>query len=130
MLTKFIRLFTGEDLMSEVKLEKKNTVLINPYKIVYMVSENGLSYKISLVPWVFDTVVKENTFTIANDIIILSMEPSDRLLKSYVYCLEQDTKKTPQSLDGHEESEEPISPEDFMNMLKDKLNLTRKKTLH
>lgn len=84
---KFIRMNTGEDLLSEVKTNSKQSMtLINPLKLVYMYEPENMSLVITMTQWVFSEVCPNQTFIIREcDVTTMSDIPAsvvDRYKKS------------------------------------------------
>lgn len=72
---KFVRLVTGEDLISEVFTEDsekyQKVYLINPLKIVYSFGKKS-TLSISLYNWVIPGIIEDNVFEIKiNDILLM-----------------------------------------------------------
>lgn len=138
MLIKFFRLSNGEDLISEYEIDGKMIRFINPYKIVYMIQPNDL-FHVSLIPWVFDTLVKEKKYLISPTEIITFTEASDKLISIYKKSVLED-KKNPilpieEELDMMDSNESKLNEEEFLKMVQDQLkNISSKKpfkgTLH
>lgn len=75
---RFVRLKTGDDLISEVvefenELRQKTYQLINPLKIVY-IAGSGQSYmSVAFTPWVIRRMCDKQSFDInSNDILVIS----------------------------------------------------------
>lgn len=127
----------GEDLISEYEIIDNMIRLINPYKIIYIVQTND-SFRISLIPWVFDTLIKENNYLIFPKDIITFTDASDKLMLLYNKNVIED-KKNPilqvkEELDMMDKNETKIGEEEFIKMVQDKLmNISSKPfkgTLH
>lgn len=84
---KFIRLNTGEDLISEViKMEKEDGsyyVLRNPLKVLYVTTKTS-SLSISLMQWVFHRICEDQDFMIFSNDIITMGNPTPSMLEYYV----------------------------------------------
>lgn len=82
---KFIRMTTGEDIISEVidKDEKEKYVLINPLKVVYLLGERPGSLMLSLIEWIFPRICTEQKFEIFSSDIITIGDPSDDIVDYY-----------------------------------------------
>lgn len=75
-LAKFVRLQTGDDIISEViEYEDENGIiylLMNPLKVVYMPTNTG-HLQVAFMPWVFPKICDHQEFTIhAEDVLIIS----------------------------------------------------------
>ena len=89
---KYIRIVTGEDLISEV-LEVSNEphiTIYNPMKMIY--GFDGDRVKMQLMEWVFSNLVKTQSFALQRRDIILMEDASDTIVKAYT---EQVTDITP-----------------------------------
>ena len=86
---KFIRLSTGEDIVSEVlEIDEGDGVfyyqLANPMKVVYMIPGNrpGI-FSISLMQWIFNRLCNDQSFTLHPSSIITMGTPTDALIDYY-----------------------------------------------
>ena len=89
---KYIRIVTGEDLISEV-LEVSNEphiTLYSPMKMIY--GFDGDRVKMQLMEWVFGNLVKTNTFALQRRDIILMEEASDTICNAYLEQISETTK--------------------------------------
>ena len=82
----FIRLNTGEDLISEIQ-ETEDTqfsCLVSPFKILYKVSEEtpGMIY-MELMHWIFPNVISNQYFDINQNNILLCEIPDKSIIKRY-----------------------------------------------
>jgi hypothetical protein len=86
-LIKFIRLNTGEDIISEiVKYDQEDEdfyLLVNPLKIIYSISKSHGGISIALMQWIFPRICDKQEFTLySNDIITMS-NPSEQMETYY-----------------------------------------------
>lgn len=86
---KFIRLSTGEDLISElIEMKKEDEmyyVLRNPLKVLYLSSaKSSSSLSISLMQWVFHRICDDQNFMIYPTDIITIGNPTSSMLEYYV----------------------------------------------
>lgn len=94
---KYIRLVTGEDLISEV-LEvssEPHITLYNPAKMVYTFDGDS-RIKMQLMEWVFSNLVKTNSFVLQRRDVILFEDASDTVANTYLEQVTdtiQDTSK-------------------------------------
>lgn len=90
---RFIRLNTGEDLVSEVKTDLDRVLVKDPMKVVYMVNPHDPSrLAVSLTQWIFNRIVSTQEFSLnARDILLMS-EPNSNLIKYYTDSIAE-TKK-------------------------------------
>jgi hypothetical protein len=133
---KFVRLNTGEDLVSEVSEvendDNRYYVLHNPMKIIYQMNMKGGGLTISLMQWVFARICDDQDFIVyCNDVVTMN-KPTDSLENYYWETVEHfDTvkeslsKKTSFDNDVKDESE-------FISELQDMLQSfgTLSKKLH
>lgn len=80
---KFIRLVTGEDIITEIKPDENNYTLVKPLKIVYALGEKPGVISIGLVQWIFPDVVASQEMSIKDRDILTMSDPSLDMLKSY-----------------------------------------------
>ena len=90
---KYIRMITGEDIISEVielsDNDNQSYMFINPMKIVYMMSNKpGPSMTISLMHWVFTRICDIQEFNINAEDVLTVARPSANLVEHYYECLE------------------------------------------
>jgi hypothetical protein len=137
---KFVRLSTGEDLISEVVEVKDDKeeyyLLVNPLKIVYVTGEKKGSIMLSFIEWVFPKITEKQQFKIYPSDVITMAEASTKIedyyfealikLEKYVHNTEDDgidfdtqTEKEP------EPTEEEI--EYIKTLLEDMSNNTKRK---
>ena len=88
---KFVRLVTGEDLISEVFTEDsekfQKVYLINPLKIVYSFGKKS-TLSISLYNWVIPEILEDNVFQVKINDILLMKEVSSDMEEYYQTTLE------------------------------------------
>jgi hypothetical protein len=108
---KFIRLKSGEDLLTEaVELEAFNPdikehfwTLTNPLKIVYMTNPASGGMAVGLVNWVSTMFAPEQTFNIKDEDILVITSITNEMANNYYGTLD--------------ESREPASKEEVQEML-------------
>jgi hypothetical protein len=92
---KYIRLVTGEDIISEV-LEvssEPHITLYNPAKMIYSYDgENRI--RMQLMEWVFSNLVKTNSFALQRRDIILLEDASDSVASTYLEQVEVERSST------------------------------------
>jgi hypothetical protein len=145
---KFIRLNTGEDLISEVIEVKEEDdtyyILRNPLKVLYVTSKTS-SLAISLMQWVFHRICEDQDFKMyPNDIIIMG-KPTGNMLEYYLNSVDHfETVKEEQkrliALEEHRKKyiqdsieEEPLEDGEGIDMLKeffDRMKKSNGGTLH
>jgi len=113
MEIKLFRLHNGEDILSEYILEDSDTYRINnPMKVVYYTQGKQVNtpdrLMISLMPWIFNSLVKSNEYSLLKRDILLDIEPSDKLVSYY---------QTICATVGELYKDEPLSVEDELSMM-------------
>jgi hypothetical protein len=93
---KFVRLNTGEDLITEIIEVKKDDeayyILRNPLKVLYMSSmRNSSALSISLMQWVFHRICEDQDFMIYPMDIVTMGKPSNSMLEYYVSSVDHFT---------------------------------------
>lgn len=83
---KFLRLYTGEDLVSEVvEIEDKDSLhylLINPQRATYIESGSGM-IRIAFTPWVYPKIAEKNEFEIDASYVMTTCNVSTDMLSYY-----------------------------------------------
>ena len=85
---KFIRLKTGDDVISQVmELTEDNItvyMLISPLKVVYIPSQKGMAYlQVAFMPWVFTRICSEQEFMIHAEDIMTMANVSEQMTEYY-----------------------------------------------
>lgn len=135
---KFMRLNSGEDIVTEVQtLNDKTYRIINPLKIVYYYNENVGVMSMSLVPWIFSRITDNNNYDMEKHNVLVSSNLSTAMVKSYYGILNKINsnmymvQKEPN--DKHEDDDE-YNEEDFddkaIEETKEMLNDIIKKRYH
>lgn len=81
----FIRMSTGEDIITEViEINGNSITILNPFKIVYRIDKDleGVMY-LELMHWVFPSLVEKQSFTIDTKNILIMHTPNESLIKRY-----------------------------------------------
>ena len=118
-MIKFIRLVTGEDIVTEVnEISNGKMIIHNPLKVIYTPSMNTGFLSISLMQWIFTRISKNQTFDL--DIHnILVMSDADTSLKDHyhesLYTFDEKLKEKDQPEDDFDTYE----PEEGLELLKD-----------
>ena len=85
MELKFIRLVTGEDLISQIEPADPNKItLIDPYKIIYMFNESVGVVSVNLLSWVFPKITKTTNFVIKESDILAMADASSSITQYYI----------------------------------------------
>lgn len=140
---KFVRLTTGEDLVSQILEVNKDEpsayyLLINPLKIVYLTGNKPGVLSISLMQWVFHRVCDVQEFTIYPNDVITMANPSESLVEYYWDSIEHFTtvgEKLKKNTQFGNESEEELTEEvmdegEIVEAIQELLGNTGKRTLH
>jgi hypothetical protein len=103
---KFVRLVTGEDVISEVtEIEESDGdryyILNNPMKVLYMSSETG-TMSVSLMQWVFWRISSDQNFNIQTNNVLLMSDISESMEEYYW-----------SSLDHYESMKEKLDKKSF-----------------
>lgn len=91
----FIRLNTGEDLISEVTEVQDNSgnehyyVLNNPMKVLYLSGGKAGYMSVSLMQWVFHRICQEQTFNIFPGDVLTIGHPTDKMIDYYWNCVDE-----------------------------------------
>ena len=81
---RFIRLNTGEDIVTEVqKINDKTLRIINPLKIVYYYNEHAGVMSMSLVPWIFVRITESDHYDMDLHNILVSSRLSIPMTQTY-----------------------------------------------
>lgn len=147
---KFVRMTSGEDLISQITEVKSNDdsenyyILTNPMKLTYSVggaNKPGM-FAINLMQWVFNRICEDQDFTIYPTDILTIGNPTDDMIEYYWDCVDnflemkEKNKKNTEYVkpsDEEEEFDEYIDDNESLELLKDLLegiNKPVKGTLH
>ena len=140
----FLRLKTGEDLISEVQETDKTLILINPCKVLYLKSPRNGFLSISLMQWIFAKICSEQIFEMDKSEVLVRTVADDGLVSHYwnsiEYFMNTDSKdrveydtvmEEDEASERTEEEEAPLTTEESMELLKKFLNIKDDKgTLH
>lgn len=142
---KFIRLNTGEDLVSqvtEITSEKEHYyVLLNPMKVMYISDSSGYM-SISLMQWVFYKICELQEFTLFSGDIVTMGNPSEKLIDYYwntvnkydeLLKVKKESEFRESLYDDTEIDTDPVDESEGLDMIKDILDAIKKNgkgTLH
>ena len=132
---KFIRMSTGEDLVSEVvevKEEDNNYyILVNPLKILYMSgTTNPNVVSITLMQWVFHKVCENQEFTIYPNDVITMANANDSLVEYYNDSIEHFEKMKEKNKARAEAEEKEANLDEIIESINDYFKVGTKRTLH
>jgi hypothetical protein len=139
---KFVRLNTGEDLVTEIAFIKEGEagnyyVFMNPLKIIYSLNQKPGYLSVSLMQWIFPKICDKQEFVIYPNDVMTIAPPSDNMLTYYYASLERMNEvqfhygEDDGEYDEDEIPSEDISEEDlnYVNKLIDEIK-NNKKRLH
>lgn len=123
---RFLRLSTGEDVVAQIdELEDDNEnvyfVLTSPMKALYMMTDEK-NISVTLLPWVFTSIVTEQEFVIFQEDILTMAQPTDEIISYYGRCVahygtEEETENDVKvSVDTDLESEDELTGEVIENL--------------
>ena len=131
---KFLRLNSGEDIISEVQqLDDKTYRIINPLKIMYYYNENVGVMSMSLVPWIFNRICETDHYDMEKHNILVSSNISLTMTKSYYGILNKIKNNmyvTEQDDDEEYDEDDEEYDEDTIKETKEMLSEVLKKRLH
>lgn len=149
----FIRLNTGEDLISEVTEVQDDSgnehyyILNNPMKVLYLSGGKAGYMSVSLMQWVFHRICHEQTFNIFPGDVLTIGHPTDKMIDYYWNCVDEsyvrrdeNAKKTnygskeeelPEEVSEDEQMTDDTEAIDIIQELMESLNpKASKRTLH
>jgi len=97
---KYIRLVTGEDLITEV-LEVDNEphiTVYNPTKVLYTFDGES-RIRMQLIEWVFTNLVKSSNFALQRRDILVMQDASDSISKAYTEQVTETSEEASNLLD-------------------------------
>ena len=97
---KYIRLVTGEDIISEV-LEvdsEPHITVYNPTKIIYTFDGES-RIRMQLMEWVFTNLVKSSNFALQRRDILIMQDASDSISKAYTEQVTETSEDASKLLD-------------------------------
>lgn len=122
---RFIRLKTGDDIVSEVvELSENDTttlMLIDPLKIVYMAGGGKSFMQVAFMPWVFKTICDKQEFYIDVKDVLFMSNVSDNMNEYYwqfidSYAAAQNIESEFERLEPDQEEDQDPSQEDIDNL--------------
>jgi hypothetical protein len=131
----FLRLVTGEDVVSECEIHEEFYRLYNPCKVVYLSSQNQGFLSISLMQWVFSKISEEQIFDLPKNQILIKSKPTENMIEHYFSSVDHfinSSKKESLSFEGtidsdDEELECPASSKETLQMLENLLDSIKDK---
>lgn len=142
---KFIRLTSGEDLITEYQPVKDEEgdyyILQNPMKVLYMAKPDQPNrISVSLMNWVFPNICEDEHFIIHPNDVMTMGKPAKAIAEYYyelirgdeVAVIREPTDEELKEIENEEEALQPVSDEE-MDEIKDFLRKTpaeKKRLLH
>lgn len=102
---RFLRLVTGEDIVSEVTETDNEFILMHPMKVLYMTSTKPGYLSISLMQYVFSKISSEQIFNMPKIHVVMHSVPKDTLIEYYQDTVEHFLNKKDEVVDYSEEEE-------------------------
>ena len=107
-VAKFLRLRTGDDLISEVmEIEDDEGIrytLFHPFKVVYVPVEHSGYLSINFMPWVFPRICDAQEFTIDSSDVMLIEDVTQKMNTYYWESVNSDKKEEQEQSEDSEES--------------------------
>lgn len=134
-IIKFVRLTTGEDLITEVveiKDDKEEYyLLVNPLKIVYLTNDKKGSIMLSFIEWVFPKICDKQQFKIYPNNIVVISQASSKIedyyyesiikLENFVHNSKDDGIDFGDALDSEKEPEPTEEEIEYINNILEKM---------
>jgi hypothetical protein len=124
----FLRLKTGEDLITEVLEMDKTYILMNPCKVLYLKGSKSGYLSISLMQWVFARICADQTFEIDKNEVLFKTIPENTLVEHYWSSVEHfmnmESKDKVEYESSYEEYDDsPMSSEEGIELIKKLLEI-------
>ena len=132
----FLRLVTGEDIVSECEVHDDFYRLINPCKVVYMSSKRDGFLSISLMQWIFSKICEDQIFELPKDQVLIKSKPNEKMMDHYYSSVEhflQSELKDKMTFDDPmttDFEEDAISNNEALSLLEELLKNSKKGNLH
>jgi len=124
---KFLRLNSGEDIITEVqKLDDITYRITNPLKIMYYYNENIGVMSVSLVPWIYNSISDTHQYDMEKHNILVSSNVSETMTKMYYTIL----NRIESSLEYDDDEDDDEYDEDTIEETREMLEDVLKKRLH
>lgn len=136
---KFVRMVTGEDLITEItEVESDNPdvepyyVFHNPLKIIYATGRAPNILAVHFMQWVFSHVCPDQTFVVYPHEVMTIGNPKNDLVEYYHNCIESFAAREREALMDMEGDEGELPPEvkESITNLFDNLKTVNKRKLH
>jgi hypothetical protein len=125
----FLRLKTGEDLITEMQETDDTYILLNPCKVLYLKGSQSGYLSISLMQWVFSRICSEQVFEIQKNEVLFKINPNESLIEHYWNSIEHFSETESkshieyESLVEEEEEESSITTEEGIELIKKLLDI-------
>lgn len=120
----FLRLKTGEDLISEVQETPTSYILMNPCKVLYLKSQKTGFLSISLMQWIFSKLCSDQTFEMDKSEVLVKALPDDTFIEHYWNSVDHFLNSVSKDQIEYENpNEEDESLEDKLEMIKNMLGI-------
>ena len=119
----FLRLKTGEDLISEVQETPTTYILLNPCKVMYLKSKKTGYLSISLMQWIFSKMCKEQTFEMDKNEVLVKGEPDETFVEHYWNSVDHFLNSGSKDQIEYDDSQMDESLEEKLEMIKNMLGL-------
>ena len=130
---KFVRLNTGEDIITEVMFirdEAEHYLFINPMKIVYNLGTKPDSLLVAFSPWIFSSICERQEFPIFPNDVITIADPSEDVVDCYWEFIDKMTKAKVKTL-GPQKAEPDYAiteeEEEFLRNVLDNIGKEKRK---
>jgi hypothetical protein len=121
---RFIRLVTGEDIVTEVTdVANGKLMMNNPLKVVYTPSLQTGFLSISLMQWIFTRISKNQTFDMDLHNVLVMTDADQQLKEHYEESLITFSKKDPTNISDEDDDEfGMLGNDDGVEMLNNLIN--------
>lgn len=124
---KFVRLITGEDLVTELVYSEDmgGLVLYNPMKVVYFTTESSVS--LTLIEWIFSSVCKNQMFPMSSNNVLVVSDVTSGMEQMYFTMLtkiamKNENKASVELLDTENPEEStPVPTKTYLQDLEDEM---------
>lgn len=123
----FLRLKTGEDLISEVQETDSTYILMNPCKILYLKSQKTGFLSISLMQWIFSKMCAEQTFEMDKSEVLVKAAPDDTFIEHYWNSVDHFLNSQSKDQIEYEDPTDDDSYEEKLELIKDMLGIKNDK---
>ena len=119
----FLRLKTGEDIISEVQETDNSYILMNPCKVLYLKSQKTGFLSISLMQWIFSKLCSEQTFEMDKNEVLVKALPDDTFVEHYWNSVDHFLNSKSKDQIEYDSPIEDDSLEEKLEMIKNMLGI-------